>query len=384
MKKPKTVVIVGGGVAGLSAAHELVERGFDVHVYERRDYVGGKAASVTIPADDAHGRGGLPGEHGFRFFPGWYRHLPDTMKRIPYRNRKVVDNLVAADTNVLGSYHREPVRALMRLPANLKDITAITGLFDGLINLGLSPQDVRFFLGKLWDFLTASEERRVKEYDNITWWDFMEADKQSQAFRDYLVVAATRSTVAANPRQASAYTIAKMAIQTLFDTVTPTTPADRVLNGPTQEVFIDPWVDFLREQGVEFHMNAELESIEFQPSRPEIAGAQVLVQRAAGSTGEDSSDAAVDRYEVALARWRAQHAHEPYRPQLDGRQGLGGPADGRGALARHSRRRRAFEPLPADMGKLRGTTTTTADLGQWSRGIPLATSSGDRGAGRGP
>ena len=30
------VVIIGGGVAGLSAAHELVLRGFEVEVYEFR------------------------------------------------------------------------------------------------------------------------------------------------------------------------------------------------------------------------------------------------------------------------------------------------------------------------------------------------------------
>ncbi|MET0385481.1 MAG: FAD-dependent oxidoreductase, partial [Polyangiales bacterium] len=30
------VIVVGGGIAGLTAAHELAERGFDVHVYERR------------------------------------------------------------------------------------------------------------------------------------------------------------------------------------------------------------------------------------------------------------------------------------------------------------------------------------------------------------
>ena len=29
------VIILGGGVAGMSAAHELAERGFEVEVYER-------------------------------------------------------------------------------------------------------------------------------------------------------------------------------------------------------------------------------------------------------------------------------------------------------------------------------------------------------------
>ena len=82
-----TVAVLGGGVAGLSAAHELVERGFDVRVYEARELFGGKARSFGVPGSGSRGRADLPAEHGFRFFPGFYRHLPDTMRRIPYAGR---------------------------------------------------------------------------------------------------------------------------------------------------------------------------------------------------------------------------------------------------------------------------------------------------------
>ena len=34
-----TVIVLGGGVAGMSAAQELIERGFEVVVLERRDRV---------------------------------------------------------------------------------------------------------------------------------------------------------------------------------------------------------------------------------------------------------------------------------------------------------------------------------------------------------
>src|SRR6476660_4046566 len=94
-----TVAILGGGVAGLSAAHELAERGFDVTVYERKSICGGKARSLSIEGTGVAGRKDLPGEHGFRFFPGFYRHLPDTMQRIPYEHGSVADNLVTS-TNI--------------------------------------------------------------------------------------------------------------------------------------------------------------------------------------------------------------------------------------------------------------------------------------------
>src|ERR1700722_647913 len=93
-----TVLVLGGGVAGLSAAHELAERGFKVTVIEATEILGGKARSVRVSGTGTDDRKNLPGEHGFRFFPGFYRHLPDTMRRIPYEGQPdgVLDNLRVA------------------------------------------------------------------------------------------------------------------------------------------------------------------------------------------------------------------------------------------------------------------------------------------------
>jgi uncharacterized protein with NAD-binding domain and iron-sulfur cluster len=43
------VAILGGGVAGLSAAHELLEPRYEVTLYEKRDIFGGKARSLSVP-----------------------------------------------------------------------------------------------------------------------------------------------------------------------------------------------------------------------------------------------------------------------------------------------------------------------------------------------
>ena len=88
--KPIRVAILGGGVGGMTAAHELIERGFEVAIYEMREIPGGKARSIHVPNTSANGNKPLPGEHGFRFFPGFYKHVPDTMKRIPCGDKKRV------------------------------------------------------------------------------------------------------------------------------------------------------------------------------------------------------------------------------------------------------------------------------------------------------
>src|SRR5881392_1368414 len=98
-----SVAILGGGVAGLSAAHELAERGFKVDVYERNPVLGGKARSIPVPNSATPPQLPLPGEHGFRFFPGFYRHVTDTMGRIPYGSggASCADNLVLATRMLL-------------------------------------------------------------------------------------------------------------------------------------------------------------------------------------------------------------------------------------------------------------------------------------------
>ncbi len=73
-----SVAVLGGGVGGLTAAHELADRGFDVTVYERRDAnaFGGKARPMPVPGSGTGGREDLPAEHGFRFFRARCRRAP--------------------------------------------------------------------------------------------------------------------------------------------------------------------------------------------------------------------------------------------------------------------------------------------------------------------
>lgn len=287
-RRPHKVIVIGGGVAGLSAAHELAERGFEVHVYERRAYYGGKAASITIGKENPYTSGppGMPGEHGFRFVPGWYRHLPDIMRRIPYKDRTVADNLVPADVNLLAGYNRDAVRALLRMPRSWIELKTVTDFPSEILRLGLTADDVRFFMGKMWEFLSASEERRMEIYENQTWSEFLEAPKRSRAYRDFLVEAATRNTIAAKADQASAYAIAKIALQTFFDTLNPQTQCDRVLKGPTNEVWIEPWIDYLRGLGVTFVQDAELDAIDFDDG-PSIRSVRFQMKRHAARLAEE-------------------------------------------------------------------------------------------------
>jgi isorenieratene synthase len=69
LNRPKSAIVVGGGLAGLACAYELSQRGFTVTLLERSPLLGGKIASWPIEV----GNETFMMEHGFHgFFPQYY------------------------------------------------------------------------------------------------------------------------------------------------------------------------------------------------------------------------------------------------------------------------------------------------------------------------
>jgi uncharacterized protein with NAD-binding domain and iron-sulfur cluster len=271
-----SVAVLGGGVGGLSAAHELAERGFAVSVYESRARFGGKSRSIPVPGSASEGRADLPAEHGFRFFPGFYRHLPDTMSRIPGRGReRVSDDLVAAEMVMIARDEgRNEIVAPAHAPATIDDFAAVTRfLVTWFGELGIDPGEQAFFLDRLLVLLTSCDERRFGQWERRTWWGFVQAERHSAAFQRFLADGLTRTLVAAQAREISARTGGFILLQLLFDLSRAGGRADRLLDAPTNDVWIDPWVDHLRSAGVELHGDAGVVGIDCRAGR--IAGVTV-------------------------------------------------------------------------------------------------------------
>src|SRR5262245_22038676 len=275
----KTVIVLGGGIGGLSAAHELCERGFSVRVFEQRDVPGGKARRVVVPSSrpwqnvgtvhlgrlSAPTRRDLPGEHGFRFFPRFYKHVVDTMARIPYRgSRTVAQNLVDTTGTVFARFGKRPLKLPTVMPTSVPELFSLVNDLASLFgpDLGISPEDFAFFGERVWQILTSCGERRRDEYEKIGWWDYIGAAQRSEPYQKLFGIGCTRSVVAAQAKRASTKTIGDMFVQIFFNLAEPGISADRVLNGPTNDVWIDPWVAYLRSRGAEYHLNATVRSID--------------------------------------------------------------------------------------------------------------------------
>jgi uncharacterized protein with NAD-binding domain and iron-sulfur cluster len=261
MVQPK-VAIFGGGVGGLSAAHELSERAFDVTVYEARAIPGGKARSTEVPVLSEPSRQPLPGEHGFRCFPGFYRHLPDTMARIPSAGSAgcVAKQLLPVRRILIARNGSREVVLPADFPVSLEDwrvaVRAVVGS-----GLEVPPLEIAWFVERLLVLLTSCTARRFAELEHESWWSFSGAGTRSPAYGKYLADGLSRTLVAARAREMSARTGGYILLQLLLDVLDPRRPADRVLSGPTNEVWIDPWLAYLRGRGVNYRRNATVTAI---------------------------------------------------------------------------------------------------------------------------
>lgn len=279
----RRVAILGGGMAGLAAAHELIERGFEVTVFEPTA-LGGKARSIPSPGTATGGRLDLPGEHGFRFFPGFYQHIPDTMRRIPFPGNPngVFDNLVAGHgfrMAIPGAPDLTAPASIAPLRFDIYDPLSLQESLTAAFSLGgsIPPHELAVFMRKLVMFLTSSLERRNDQWEHETWAQTLEADGKSKGYREILVSALTRQLVAARPQTVSTRTIGIMGqafVWNAMGTVPEYGHLDRLLSAPTNEAWIDPWAQLLRDLGVKFEMGWAAEALEISGGR--ITGARVV------------------------------------------------------------------------------------------------------------
>ena len=335
-----TVAVLGAGIAGLTAAHELAERGFVVTVYEPRHdernglgpepagthppvKLGGLAASQysTVGTQDGSqaelrpfpGRRGQPrqpgravaGEHGFRFFPAYYLHIWDMFQRIPVyeftetasgtacwapTSRTVYDNVrrvVTQGITVDGKPSLVFPRELPRSPAEF------LGILNQLTALGFTAGDLATFESRLLRYLVTSPLRRALDLQNLSAYDFFVGHNSQTGTNqfsyapnfDAFLHKMPRVLAAFDSRWGDARTNITTYLQLYLNMDRRDNKADGVLNGPTTESWFDHWYRHLLALGVRFLHNAatRLDPPAFDPSQPPHLRPRVQITFADGS-----------------------------------------------------------------------------------------------------
>lgn len=295
----KTVAVFGGGIAGLTVAHELCRRGWVVTVYEFNPDVGGFFRSARVDEDV-----NMPSEYSWHGLGPWYANAFDVMKQIP-RDEK-------------GSVYG---RSLSR-PINFGLIPNDgPALFDRSNLFQMTKLDVvrwGWLMLKTWTANLRSRET----YSHIN---------AAEAYRPLLSDTAWKTWracfgpwVGSDWANVSLHQVGLFFRKQFYSGPSHLHEADEegpewshgaqsgwlVLNGPSSEAWFVPWVADLEARGVEFRYEAELARLDFDSDAGLITGAQL-------ACGESVR---ADLYALATNPFAAEQvlARTPELSSLDG------------------------------------------------------------------
>ncbi|MDZ4774596.1 MAG: FAD-dependent oxidoreductase [Planctomycetota bacterium] len=256
-----TVVVLGAGLAGLSAAHELSRLGYAVSVYEATAGPGGFFRSGRRPGDH------MPTEYSWHGMGPWYHNTFDVMKQIPFSNEGSVYDCALSRPIDFGIF---PNRRRARFYD--KGLRSIPGMFG---MRGLDFVRWSYLMLKTW----TSRRRGQKVYSRIN---------AASAWKPLLSEVANRTWracfgpwIGSDWSRVSLHTAGEFFRKQLTTRTTHEHRADQdgpawthgagdgwlLLRGPSSEWWFDPWVANLERSGVRFHWIHPLTHLDFDGTR---------------------------------------------------------------------------------------------------------------------
>ncbi len=165
----KKVAVIGGGIAGLSTAANLSERGFEVTIFEKNEYLGGKLGSWKFQSNGET----LQVEHGFHAFFRQYYNLRNFMKKLD-----IFKHLIPIDDYVI-FYQDGKQQGFLGI-----DNTPGFNIFDlrkkGVVNLWtfINPLSIAYL-----KLLRYHPEKTFKKYDGVSFESFAKQTRMPKNMR---------------------------------------------------------------------------------------------------------------------------------------------------------------------------------------------------------
>ena len=239
------IIIFGGGIAGLTLSHELVKRGFNILIVEKDTIFGGMAHS-NIELNN------IPSEHSWRGYAPFYKNTFQLLKEIPYYNTTVFNNLSV------------PIEFYL-LYDEIKSYKSTLSIMDKFI---------LYYIGII--YLLADERRKYYYTYNIE--PFLKKHLSSDGY-NFIINYVTGPGYGMNKNEISLGHLMHFPIIAYTHKNRHTHSHSNlkekhhsyggwhVMNGPTNDVWIDPWVDYLKTKGVHFMDNTKLIKLNYRNNR---------------------------------------------------------------------------------------------------------------------
>lgn len=273
------VAIVGAGLAGMSAAIDLVDAGCDVEIFESRPFVGGKVGSWV----DA---GGNHIEMGLHVFFGCYYNLFDLMRKVG-----AIDNLRLKEhthtfINKGGRIGELDFRFITGAPFNglkafftTSQLSAADKIFNSLA-LGTSP-----IVRGLVDFEGAM--KTIRNLDSISFadWFRQHGGNNNSLKRMWNPIAYALGFI-------DTENISARCMLTIFQFFAAKTEASilRMLEGSPHEYLHKPIINYLEERGTKIYTRRRIREILFED------GAETRVTGLVVANGDAEETITADAY----------------------------------------------------------------------------------------
>ena len=253
----KSIVIFGAGIAGLSAAHELVRLGYAVSVYEALGEPGGFFRSSRHIQDN------MPTEYSWHGMGPWYHNAFDLMQKIPFNEKGSMYDLALSRPVDFGIFPD----------------TGKAQFYDK----GLKSIPEMFRMNK-WEFIKwsylmlktwTSNNRSKVQYDKLNAakaWKPLLKDKSYKTWRSCF-----GPWIGSDWSKVSLHTTGAFFKKQLITKPTHRHNADQdgpageqgagigwlLFKGPSSEYWFNPWVKYLKGKGVILFCGKALTKLEF-------------------------------------------------------------------------------------------------------------------------
>nr|QBK92725.1 MAG: flavin-containing amine oxidase [Pithovirus LCPAC401] len=244
------IAILGGGLAGLSVAHNLTKCDFNnITIYERNSSTGGMARSKRLNGMKQVSEKELPFNYSWRIVGKEYLNFRDILREIPIDNGNVEDLLVDVSKHWF-IINKEIIKMDVSISTILKFYGRLKTLcFTDLINISRAY---------LYSLITCNE--RIDTHDDQTWDSFIGPLSKDAHM---MLIESCGPVFGIDYHKVNATSM----LSTLNGVSFFIPNHNQVLNTTWDEGLFKPWEKYLKGLGVEIRLNTNIEKIEIKDDK---------------------------------------------------------------------------------------------------------------------